>query len=300
MVESLHSKFIPRSLSSGTLEEVRTLGAASTPITYPNLMEIEGRLNALKVSYPGLVELWTSKERYGVDSGPCGPAKCLQTFIKITNFTSGAESWATQSPTIQERPQIFLSGNLHGDEIVGPVTLMTLAEMLLASLDPRGKDFNPWIARLVNTRTIVMVVVSNPYGFYANQRWDYAPSQKNDPNRDFAYSLPAGSECLHTPTAQGINFVWREHLFRLAVTFHGGMESITYEWGSMKHTAAQGGTTSPDDVAQTELSNIMGSIAGTYLSHDYTVGRTNDVVYPVEGGMEDWAYAGASYPPRTR
>ena len=32
-----------------------------------------------------------------------------------------------------------------------------------------------------------------------------------------------------------MNELWRENLFQLAITFHGGMESITYEWGSYNH-----------------------------------------------------------------
>lgn len=274
----------------------RALGAASsdpTPITYPTLWAIEDRLKALQEAHPDLVELWNAKDKYSIQPKDCpsreDPDKgvlCPQTFIRLTNFTSGGEEWMAQSPTIKERPQVFFSGNLHGDEVVGPATLITLAEMLVACSDPRSKDFNPWVARMLNTRVIVMVVVSNPWGFARASRLD----AEGDPNRDFPYSRKKDKNCLITGTAKGINAAWKEHLFQLAITFHGGMESITYEWGSMENTGPA--VVSPDDEAQKSLAETMGKMAGKFNNHLYVVGRTNDVVYPVEGGMEDWAYAG--------
>ena len=32
-----------------------------------------------------------------------------------------------------------------------------------------------------------------------------------------------------------VNEVWREHVFQLAVTFHGGMVGMAYEWGTLDH-----------------------------------------------------------------
>ena len=34
---------------------------------------------------------------------------------------------------------------------------------------------------------------------------------------------------------RAVNEVWREHAFQLAVTFHGGMVGMAYEWGSPDH-----------------------------------------------------------------
>jgi len=185
---------------------------------------------------------------------------------------------------------MFFSGNLHGDEWVGPVTLLNLVEMLVAcSSDPKSHDFNPWVARLVNTRALVFLVVTNPQGYYNNER-NEGGKAGIDPNRDFAY---ATGNCLRSNTAKAVNAVWKEHIFQLGVTFHGGMESITYEWGS---PGQQTESVSPDDVSQQALSLLLRDVSGSLFGHDYTVGRTNDVVYPVEGGMEDWAYAGAPSP----
>ncbi|CAN0471313.1 unnamed protein product, partial [Ectocarpus sp. 8 AP-2014] len=36
-------------------------------------------------------------------------------------------------------------------------------------------------------------------------------------------------------SVRSMNEVWREHAFQLAVTFHGGMVGMAYEWGSPDH-----------------------------------------------------------------
>lgn len=45
-----------------------------------------------------------------------------------------------------------------------------------------------------------------------------------------------------------------QHHQQLAITFHGGMESITYEWGAYNHHGG-GHDVSPDDTAQTQIAS---------------------------------------------
>jgi hypothetical protein len=49
---------------------------------------------------------------------------------------------------------------------------------------------------------------------------------------------------------------------------------------------------------QRDIVGIMREYAGPYPRQLYPAGRLNDVVYPVAGGMEDWAY-GASWQPNS-
>jgi hypothetical protein len=275
----------------------RALGAAAaaaaTPFAYPSLEEVEARVAGMVAAHPTLARAWTAQQAYGTQAGTCRergqPVVCKHTFLKLTNFTSGEGSAsAAQSQALLDRPQLFFSGNLHGDEWVGPVTLLALAELLLAcGADARAACFSPWLARLLNTRTLVLLIVSNPAG-YSREGGPVREDSGLDPNRDFPY---ATADCLRSSTAQAINSAWREHVFQLAVTFHGGMESITYEWGAPAQTGSA--SESPDDAAQAALCGAMRDVAGVFDSHPYALGRTNDIVYPVEGGMEDWAYAGA-------
>lgn len=34
---------------------------------------------------------------------------------------------------------------------------------------------------------------------------------------------------------RAVNEMWRDHIFQMAVTFHGGMQAIAYEWGGTNH-----------------------------------------------------------------
>lgn len=232
--------------------------------------------------------MWSAQDRYGTPSpGLCrgeddAQVPCKQWFLTISNTTSAPAG----SVAASERPQVFFSGNLHGDEWVGPPTLLELAELLVHGALP-GPGFHPWLSRLVNTRTIVILVVSNPLGY------DSSPPDRaehgNDPNRDFPFEQ-APAKCMLTTVARAINEAWREHIFQLAITFHGGMRAISYEWGAPNHELED---ESPDDAAQADLGITMRDIAGSFNGWEYPVDRINSLVYSVHGGMEDWSYGGA-------
>ncbi len=58
--------------------------------------------------------------------------------------------------------------------------------------------------------------------------------------------------CMQTIAARAVNELWRERLFLMALTFHGGMQAIAWEWGAFNHPT---NTESPDDQAQTDLAS---------------------------------------------
>ena len=76
-----------------------------------------------------------------------------------------------------------------------------------------------------------------------------------------------------TACARAINEVWRDHLFQLFITFHGGMQAISYEWGSPNHVAH--GSESPDEVSQRMLGSAMSKYAGAFQHHTYPHNRLN-------------------------
>lgn len=68
-----------------------------------------------------------------------------------------------------------------------------------------------------------------------------------------------------------------------------------YEWGAPHWSDSD----SPDDSAQQEIAAAYSSYGGGWSrSPPYQYGDMNSVVYPVNGGMEDWAYAGSWDPQR--
>ena len=77
-------------------------------------------------------------------------------------------------------------------------------------------------------------------------------------------------------------------MFMATITYHGGQKSITYEWGDKLHMDRTKVITAPDHFAMKAIAHSMNDFSDGM----YQVGSTNDVVYYVSGGMEEWSYAG--------
>ncbi|KAJ8561753.1 hypothetical protein ON010_g7927 [Phytophthora cinnamomi] len=133
--------------------------------------------------------------------------------------------------------------------------------------------------------------MTNAYGYSHNHREELTV----DPNRDYNY-MRSGAECMQTMTSRVVNEIWRDHIFQLAVTFHGGTRAVAYEWGSPDHymngDETKPSEKSPDHMAQFQIGHTLSNFAGVFPDGKlYPSGTMNDVVYGVTGGMEDWGYA---------
>ena len=192
-----------------------------------------------------------------------------------------------------QRPQIFISGTLHGNEWIGPTATVAAAEWLVSE----ASKADGWARHLLNTRITVILPIANADGFAHSRREEVGI----DPNRDFAFDV-APTKCMQTMAGRAINEIFREHIFRMAITFHGGANVIAYQWGDTKHCAGyprncRSGYTSSDHASMTAVGRAMSRYAGKSPSEPpYAHGPCNDprIIYPVHGGMEDWAY-GASW-----
>ncbi|KAI9922313.1 hypothetical protein PsorP6_001512 [Peronosclerospora sorghi] len=102
---------------------------------------------------------------------------------------------------------------------------------------------------------------------------------------------PFTTDCIQTMTSRVVNEIWREHIFQLAVTFHGGTRACSpdhYLHGNKKHPSEK----SLDNIAQFQIGNTLAHFAGAFSDGEiYRTGTMKDVVYGVSGGMEDWGYA---------
>ena len=205
---------------------------------YDSYAAIVKQLKSWAERFPTFVEVWSAQETYGLPSvGTCRstgspPQPCEHWFVRITNEET--------LPFEPSRPHVFFSGNLHGDEVVGPPTLMAMVEHLILAAtsvsdwhkgllthsqtqdplipeDPAageaGVGGDAWLARLVDTRVTVALVVSNPIGYESHQRAE----QGIDPNRDFAHDV-APDQCMKTVVARAINEVFRAHIFQAGIT----------------------------------------------------------------------------------
>ncbi|CEG39105.1 hypothetical protein L915_20196 [Plasmopara halstedii] len=248
--------------------------------------EIVDYLLKLETMYEDYADAFSVQDRYNLpryDEVNCTRnnqmVPCEQYVIKIT------EKATLPDP---ERPELIFSGCVHGNERVGPQVVVELAALLLSHAS--RSDGNPWLQHLVKTRTIVIVPTANANGYNHNARRELDV----DPNRDFPYNLEDNTKCMVTTAARALNELWRDHLFQLGITFHAGRECITYEWGAKNHILQSNvSEKSPDSQSQQQLSRIMSRYGGKFEESGqfYQDGTMNDVVYPVDGGMEDWGYA---------
>eukprot|EP00940_MAST-03C_sp_MAST-3C-sp2_P001016 g1016.t1 len=246
--------------------------------TYTDIVETFKELGR---RYPNQTDVFTVQERFGVASpGTCEGVPCEQIVMRITE-----EASLENDP---ERPEMFLSGEVHGNERVGPQAVTELAIYLLENYEREvnGDASSDWFTRMLRSRSLLIMPTANALGYSLNQREESGV----DPNRDFPYNRD--SRCMQTTAARAINEMYRRHLFQLALTYHAGMSAIAYEWGSFNHYAGRRSPESPDDRAQVMLGQRMRSYADHFGNVPfYNQGRMNDLVYPVNGGMEDWAYA---------
>jgi Zinc carboxypeptidase len=302
----------------------------AVPFTLLSSEQVTSTLQSWQTEYPEFVVTNTSQNAFGLptagDSSDCPfdttVDGCLNYYAVLQDYVSHPEG----SDSSNRLPTMLLSGELHGDERVGPTSVMEAARILLEAAAcealPRytltddtqwETDFaqftacrlslkerygmtdtqRQWLARLMSTRRILLVPTANALGYYRDEREE----GNIDPNRDFPYDhLPEETEfCMQTIAARTMNELFRHYLVSNSLTFHGGIELLGYEWGSPSHF----GKLSPDDVAQDQLAHSYSVYGGNFVGEDgedhpdYLYGDMNSIIYYVRGGFEDYAYAGS-------
>ncbi|GAB0494704.1 hypothetical protein MMPV_006000 [Pyropia vietnamensis] len=255
---------------------------------------------------------------------PAGAPPLLQAASRSAAGREGTADAAADAA----RPAVLISGAVHGDEVVGPNAAMAFAELLAGAASPVGGDtssspsttdpvLRAWLLRLLDTRFVTVIPMTNAVGYATGVRGEDQSSPGGpqaaplDPNRDFAFDV-AASSCMRTVAGRALNELFRTRLYTLLLTFHGGTNVLGYEWGDWGHCPrpppgaprAELGRgppcdPAPDDAAMHALGERLSAAAGTGggVEAAYPVGTMGTLVYPVGGGMEDWAY-GASWSTR--
>lgn len=273
--------------------------------------------------YPNLFRLTTAQDAYGLPTaGSKSDCPYDDDVTGCKNYIFTIQDYVKHpidSASSQRLPEVFLSGELHGNERVGPTAVMEAAQLLLAAAECDAKprkaakqqtqhSFNSekttdwdtelkaaracrkelrqtygiddihrkWLARLVATRRIVIVPTANALGYYQDKREEAGI----DPNRDFPYDVTDPAICFQTIAGRTLNEIFRQHMFQLSLTFHGGMEVVGYEWGAPTWL----GHLSPDDQAQSVIGAAYSRYGGGFATSDpYNFGTMNDLVYYVRG-----------------
>ena len=269
--------------------------------------------------------------------GYCGNKQCITPIVFMSNFSNISFS----------KKHIYISGLLHGNEILGPNIIMEfILEVCNILTNNNTIEFNKdkfkenyseiinntdynkyytykWLSYLLDNRIIIFTPFTNSYGYFYNIREEKVNDSLKDPNRDFPYfsKYIDNYTCFETITARTINEILNEFIVVNSLTFHGGTNVIGYPWGNKvhyyKHNNKYYSTEAPDHNAVSSLALLLKDYTKTNLDDlkifkinntgflkdvtskdledipEYVYGDMTKTVYFVEGGLEDWAYAGS-------
>ncbi|ESS30251.1 putative zinc carboxypeptidase [Toxoplasma gondii GAB2-2007-GAL-DOM2] len=272
--------------SSSSVSSVAFKARPVAPYTYEEILK---ELGEIQETCRSLVRV----SDWGRESG-------LSVFM--SRFSCGTSD-ACQLPLVEvgdidflspATPTVFFSGAVHGDERAGPTAAVELVRYLCARYRRDGE-----VTFLVRNRRVLVMPFPNVLGF----AWNFREEAGVDVNRDFPYQRQS-SQCFQSVAARAINEVFRSHLILGGITWHGGMRAVAYPWGSYDHSQQLGrdrwqSRASPDDAAFKSLARVLQRAGGLDKENGdfyYPTGSMTNLVYPVSGGMEDWAY-GASFEP---
>ena len=261
---------------------------------YEKIMSIFENLSKTCGHY---IRIDTSQKRYNLDSVEgCGRNNCTNLIVFMTDFDSYT----------LDRPTYYLSGLLHGDEVLGPTSLTNFAQYFCETYD---KNKNSLYHNILKKKIIIMTPMTNSFGYYNKQREEKVFIQKTkeyklvDPNRDFPYNKSNDDIqiCMQTLSARTINEIFNEFIIGGAITFHGGKSILAYAWGNNIHIQTKNdvisSTEAPDYNAFNNIGKIMVKSSSSKDNldnniNDYILGDMTSTLYPLDGALEDWAYGG--------
>lgn len=262
---------------------------------YSQIMSIFEKLSHTCRHY---IRIDTSQKRYNLDTVEgCGKNKnCSNLIVFMTDFDSYT----------LDRPAYYISGLVHGDEVIGPTSITEFAKYFC---DTYNDNKNSLYHNILKNRIIIMTPMTNSFGYYNNQRNEkiFIKNKKRyklvDPNRDFPYfnSDENIKNCMQTITARTINEIFNEYIIEGAITFHGGTSVLAYAWGNNVHFNKKNNikysTESPDYNAFNNIGRIMVKSSSSKDNLDkniknFLLGDMTSTLYPLDGALEDWVYGG--------
>lgn len=110
--------------------------------------------------------------------------------------------------------------------------------------------------------------------------------------RDFPYNREDDDfKWFSTVGARATFKIFQDNLIVSALSFHAGMETIGYNWGSYNHmTEDEQSTESPDHMMYQRISYILQEQSHVEFLEDIPVGPMTDTIYAWYGSLDDWAY----------
>jgi hypothetical protein len=196
----------------------------------------------------------------------------------------------------EDKPKFFYTSTMHGDETVGYVMLLRLAEYLLTNYNDTTAA-GQRVSNIVNNIELWINPLANPDGSYrlgddttVNHARRYNANGA-DLNRDFPDRIDDTvntTEGRQKETKAMMEFC-AKHRFNLSANFHGGAQVVNYPYDN----GTPSGTYSlcPEDAWFIHLSRIYATPNPDIMNGGFTNGITNGCEwYAIFGGRQDWMY----------
>ncbi len=196
----------------------------------------------------------------------------------------------------ENEPEFFYTSTMHGDETVGYVLLLRLADYLLTNYGDTLTAEGRRVTHLVDNMEIWINPLFNPDGTYAggNNTVNYATrynANGADLNRNFPdritnpINTPAGRE----PETQAMMALAAAQNFVLSANFHGGAQVVNYPWDNGQPSGVY--SMCPDDAWFIKVSRTYATPNPDIMNGGFPNGITNGCAwYAINGGRQDWMY----------
>ncbi len=196
----------------------------------------------------------------------------------------------------EDEPEFLYTSSLHGDELVGFVLTLRLADYLLTQYGQNTAE-GIRVTRLVNKLEIWINPLANPDGTYrlgGDTTVNYATrynANGRDLNRNFPDRISDTNNTLtgREPETQAMMKFASERNLSMSANFHGGARVVNYPWDN----GAPSGQYSicPDDAWFIFTSKAYSVPNPDLMSGGFQNGITNGCQwYAIFGGRQDWIY----------
>ena len=231
---------------------------------YPTYTQYDSIMQSFKTLYPSLCRLDT------IGTSVNGK---LVLALKISDNTG----------TDGDKPSVFYTSTMHGDEPGGYVLMLHLADYLLKNYSVSNR-----VKNLVDNLEIWINPLANPDGTYNHGDTINLPTRYNangyDLNRNFPDPITPNT-VKQKETLDMIRFM-RKHRFIISANFHTGNEVVNYPWDRWERLHADNDWF--ESIGRKYADTVhLNSVAGymTFLDDGVTDGYK---WYPVYGGRQDF------------
>jgi carboxypeptidase D len=263
---------------------------------YPDLTKINALQahleSALYTDRPGAEPNWTAYCNYACLTNRLADfvntCPTILSYRSIGKTVRNRDIWVVHviragAPVL---PEVFLAGNIHGDETVGG---QLLQRYLWDICNKYGTD--AVLTSIVNSIDLYVMPMFNPDGYESNTR---ANANGVDLNRDFpnTWTSPSDTTTGRQPeTAAYMNFT-KSRQFKLSLMYHGGAVVANYPYDS-RQPGTSGYSATDRDLLVQDLS-VTYSYYNTEMYNNRNFppqGIVNGAMwYVIYGSAQDFAY----------